>query len=191
MSLAFADESVRIISIQPMYLLGATIFEDEFDSNIGKLCELKKPSAPKLHWREMGRSAQALSLQVIAGANAVTVVIIAAPVNPRKQERARRKCMEALLPILEKDGIDELIMESRNDVLDARDREMVSAMKAKGLLNSIMVNHRRGETDPRLWFPDLVLGAYGDIFSESDCPKQWVEAWTDVEKKTILHVIEP
>ena len=189
MKIAYADESVRAMGEPSMYLLGATVFQGDCTVEIDDLLRQKSPGAPKMHWREMGRGAQARSLCTVAKADATTTVIIASPINTRKQERARRKCMETLFPLLEGLDVGKLVMESRNPIQDARDIEMVDIMKSKGLLKSLMVDHVRGEREPRLWFPDLVLGAYGDVLCEDELPKSWVQAWEDVEKRTDLHVI--
>ena len=91
----------------------------------------------------------------------------------------RRKCLEALLPNLENKGVDKLVMESHNPVQDARDVQLADIMKSVGYVRSIKVSHARGELEPRLWFPDLVLGAYGDAICEDRLPTAWKKAWED------------
>ena len=189
MGVAYIDESVRLTGPQPMYLLGATLFADGSSEDVERLAKQKVPGASKMHWREMGRKAQTKSLKAVASTDAITTVVIATPVNPRKQERSRRKCMEALLPILENQGVHSAIMESRNPIQDARDIKMVDIMRSNGSLADFSVEHMRGEVEPRLWYPDLVLGAYGDMLCEDALPLAWVKAWESVEKKTVLHVI--
>lgn len=92
-----------------------------------------------MHWREMGRGSQAKSLRTVANTDAMTTVVIVVLINQRKQERARRKCLGALLPNLENKGIDKLVIESRNPVQDARDVQLADIMKSVGYVRSISV----------------------------------------------------
>ena len=191
MDTAYVDESMRLTGEQPMYLLGATVFANDPKDGVAKLLKQKSPGAPKMHWREMGRGAQAKSLRTVADTDAFTTVVIATPMIPRRQERARRKCVETLFPKLEAMGVHNVIMESRNTIQDARDIQMVDIMKSGGSLKSLALSHVRGELEPRLWYPDLVLGAYGDMLAEETLPNKWVNAWKDVEAKTTLLVVTP
>jgi hypothetical protein len=75
--------------------------------------------------------------------------------------------------------VDKLVMESHNPVQDARDVQLADIMKSVGYVHSIKVSHARGELEPRLWFPDLVLGAYGDAICEDRLPAAWKKAWED------------
>ena len=119
-----------------------------------------------------------------------TSIIVAAPMNIHKQERARRKCLESLLPVLERDGVDRLVMESRNELADRRDVELASALRSRRLVSMLRIEHARGELDPRLWYPDLVLGAFGDALCDNGQPDDWLTAWRKVERRIHFDVEE-
>ena len=91
--------------------------------------------------------------------------------------------------MLEESGIDRAVMESRNPIQDSRDIQMVNIMKSGGILKALNLCHVRGELEPRLWFPDLILGAYGDVLTGDSLPKAWIDALESVEDKTVFHVI--
>ena len=189
MCLAFADESMRSTN-QSIYMIGATIFHDDAEASLSELVSQKPRNARKLHWRELGRKAQAGVLQTVAEAPATTTVIIAAPMNLHRQERARRKCLEALRPLLEAESVETLVIESRNDAADRRDIDMVSVLRSQKRIDIIRIEHRKGASEPRLWFPDIVLGAYGDVLCGDELPGDWMDAWHRAEEKTVLETVD-
>lgn len=191
MCVAFSDESMRSMPGEPMYLVGATIFHASAENSTSSLVALKPSGAKKLHWRELGREVQAQALDIVAEAPVTTSIIIATPMNIHKQERARRKCLELLLPALERDGIHRLVMESRNELADRRDVELVSALRSRKLVSSVRIEHVRGEFDPRLWYPDLVLGAFGDELCDVGQPDDWLAAWQRAEQSVHFDIVEP
>ena len=129
-------------------------------------------------------------MRALANIPALTTVVVGAPMNPRKQERARRKCLEAMIDILVDQGVEELVLEARDSRLDQRDVQLVDAMKSKhkGLVFSI--RHKRGFEDPKLWVPDQILGAYGDRLCLADLDTDWLCAWRSLEPKTRFEAIE-
>lgn len=112
MGIAYADESMRTLDGESMYLLGATLFDND-DQSMDSLVRLKVKGAPKLHWRELGSATQVTVMKVISSITALTTVVVGTPMNPHKQERARRKCREAMIGILIEQGVEELVLESR------------------------------------------------------------------------------
>ena len=82
-----------------MYLVAATMLPEH--ASLAQIEGLLPKGAAKLHWRDLGIKAQRESLQAIASLDSRSTIVVAAPINPHKQERARRKCLETLLPLLE------------------------------------------------------------------------------------------
>ena len=93
--------------------------------------------------------------------------------NMRKQERARRKCLELLLPLLEAAGVGMLVLESRNEVQNKRDRELVMSARRKHLITRIDLSHEPGEGQPMLWVPDQVVGALGAVEASGAAASEW------------------
>ena len=183
MGTAYADESMRTSGGESMYLLGATLFYDE-NPRLDALVRLKSMGAAKLHWRELGREAQVDVMSAIGGIAAMTTVVVGTPMNPHKQERARRKCLETMIGILIGQGVDELVLEARDSKLDRRDVQLMNAIKSKQRGLTFTIRHRRGSEDARLWIPDQVLGAYGDQLCFSEFGDEWLSAWRLLEAQT-------
>ena len=189
MGVAYADESMRTSGGESMYLLGATLFSND-EQNLDGLIKLKARGAAKLHWRELGRETQVDVMNVIGSIPALTTVVVGTPMNPHKQERARRKCLEAMIGILVDQGVEELVLEARDSRLDLRDVQLVDTIKSKQKGLSFSIHHVRGSEDPRLWVPDQVLGAYGDQLCLTELSDDWLEAWQQLEPRTRFEAID-
>ena len=109
-------------------------------------------------------------------------MVIAAPLSGKKQERARRKCLEALLPALESKGVHELVLENRDEAANRLDLNYVDYAKGSKLVSSIMITHRDAGTEPRLWIADQVLGAMGDYKTHTGDLAYWEKEWLALSK---------
>ena len=101
--------------------------------------------------RELGSSVQIRVMDALADIPSMTTVVIGVPMNPHKQERARRKCLEAMIEILVEDGVNKLVLESRGSALDLRDIRPVGSVKSRVRGISLTVCHAKGTDEPRLW----------------------------------------
>ena len=177
LKIAYGDESVRVSSTPPLYLLAATVLADEGSHGLEALEKLVPKGAKKLHWRDMTNRLQSRSLAQISSMEQTTTIVVASPLDKIKQERARRKCLARLLVCLEETGVEKLVLESRKDELDKRDRDCLLYLRRSNAIWGIDIEHVPGDEDPRLWLPDQILGAYGDVLSESGHFKKWVDKW--------------
>lgn len=171
---AFADESVRVTANPPIYLIAATIIPENAD--LSPLEAILPHGATKLHWRDLGRRAQRESLSRIKGIGSRSTIVIASPIDPKKQERARRKDLEALLPLLEAEGVSRMVMEKRFPAADERDAAHFRALRRRGFISSIELHFADPSTEHRLWVPDQVLGAWGEDFAGNGS-QSWKHEW--------------
>lgn len=182
-TVAYVDESMRTFDGEATYYLCAVIDRGIGEVAVQKLRSLVPREARKLHWREMGVSLQGDSLKLVGSFAMDVIVVSGRPINPRKQERARRKCLEVLLPLLGSAGVGRVVMESRSDALDKRDREMAVNLIRKGWLGSVVLAHMRGSDEPRLWVPDQILGAQGHVDAKGAAHEDWAFEWRRLEKR--------
>ena len=164
------------------------MLNDEHASALASLQNLKPKNAKKLHWRELNPRAQRKSLEIISDLDAASIIILGAPLINTKQERARRKCLEALLAVLENKGVGKLVLESRDGSLDKRDIDLLLSSRRSKKIKTIDLHHAPGAGEPRLYIPDQILGAFGDIRTNGDNVKKWEDKWHDLEKK--ISVVE-
>ena len=104
------------------------------------------------------------AIDAISGLGLTHVIVAAIPLGDwNTAERARRKCLETLLPVLEREySADRLVLERRDKAQDARDIRFIDALRSRRFIDSIRVDLVAGAADARLWLPDQLLGSYGD-----------------------------
>ncbi|MBR3225610.1 MAG: hypothetical protein IKF78_09825 [Atopobiaceae bacterium] len=182
-TVAYVDESMRTFDGETTYYLCAVVDRAVDEVAIQRLRSLLPKGAKKLHWRQMGVSLQGDSLKLLGSLAMNAIVVSGRPINPRKQERARRKCLEVLLPLLGSAGAGRVVMESRGDALDKRDREMAVSLIRRGWLGNVRLAHMRGDDEPRLWLPDQILGAQGHVDAKGGAHEDWAFEWRRLEKR--------
>lgn len=173
----WGDESVRVICDPPVYLLAASYCPDGGELDASALEAMRPKGAHKLHWQDMGDKSKLEVMETVAGIGAQHTIVVGCRMAPNKQERARRKCPELLLPHLESLGVDRYVLESRGRAKDKDDVALLLSLRAKGMCRGIDLAHEEGYRDSRLWVPDQVLGAYGDMRSGVGVGDKFRRAW--------------
>lgn len=88
-----------------------------------------------------------------------SLVAVAAPIDPRRQERARRKCLERLLWELTELGTRDVLLESRQERRDVHDRKAIAAAQQRGAIPAdLRYSFGRPDQEPLLWLADAVAG---------------------------------
>ena len=167
----------------PMYLIGACICSLREEHIREILDPLKPVKASKLHWRDMTSSEKQRSITTINTLGLTQIVVIGLPLAGRA-ERARRKCMEVLLPILETRGVNNLVCESRDEHQDVLDFQFIQALRSRRIITPrLRVDFVSGRSDARLWIPDQILGAIGDQQQRGE------QMYDELNRIVELHVI--
>lgn len=167
---AWGDESIRTAQIPPRYYLAASFYPSTPHNELDQLIRIKPKNAEKLHWMDMNRHLRMNSIRALSDIGMLHTVVVGVGLRGRKQERARRKCLEVLLPLLEARGIEHLTLESRGNFNDKKDVDMLINLRRSGALSFIDLDHAKGKDDPHLWVPDQLLGAFGDRERLSETP---------------------
>lgn len=156
---AWVDESVHVD--HGLYVLAAAVADPTVCPGHREVlrAHVRSPRR-RLHWKDEERSDRLRLVQSLTMLDLAHVVAIASPLDPRRQERARRKCIERLLMHLSEDGVSQVWLESRGAAQDNRDRTMVAAIRSSGVsLGSVHVAFALPQAEPMLWIPDAVAGA--------------------------------
>ncbi|MFD1716347.1 hypothetical protein [Georgenia deserti] len=120
---------------------------------------VRRPRA-RLHWRDEEDADRLRISQTVGACDLTNVVVVGTPVDPKRQERARRKCTERLFHELHSIGVTRVFMETRTQALNARDVQMIEAMRgAQSIPRALRVEFARPLEEPMLWIPDAVAGA--------------------------------
>jgi hypothetical protein len=159
---AWVDESIQAPrGEQPgvYYLAAAVANPDECGSTREALRGLVRRRHGRLHWRDELPDQQEKIAVAIGAQDLAHVIVVGTPVDPRRQERARRLCMQRLLFELDQLGIVQVWLESRHDSLNRRDVVMLDALRSNGAISKVIrVDFGKPKDDPMLWVPDAVAG---------------------------------
>lgn len=90
------------------------------------------------------------------------VTFCCATSSPRKSEQARVRCLWNVLSHLRDRGVRTVVLESRQEHNDRKDRrEILAAQRAGVATPGLVYCHGRPKEEPLLWLPDAVVGAVG------------------------------
>jgi hypothetical protein len=156
---AYVDESLRVRS--KVYVLAAVIVTDrDADRHRETLRGLLYRGQERLHWRDESQRRRGQLIEAVCGLGNTGAVVIATGMAPRRQERARRKCIERLLAELVGRGIASVVFERRHRELDARDRAMIAALRhQQALPAAFRAAWQPPAGEPLLWLADIAAGA--------------------------------
>ncbi|WP_322762835.1 hypothetical protein [Frankia sp. Cr2] len=156
------DESLRLrVGETGLYILAAAVADVSSCPPIrDSLRSLLGRRQQRLHWRDEDAPRRRKVVSLVAGADLVAVVVVGAPVDRRKQERARRICMERLMYELGEMSVARVLLESRTSSLNSKDLAMVEALRGSRIMpTGLYVGHASPLAEPMLWIADAVAGA--------------------------------
>jgi hypothetical protein len=160
---AWVDESMRAArdGREGLYLLAAVVADPLACEAIrDTLRALLLRGAQRLHWRDETADRRLKIASAIGAQDVAHVVVVGAPIDHRRQERARAICMERLLYELDRAGVRKVFLESRHEALNKRDIRLVDVLRIRGSISdAIMVSFARPRQEPMLWVSDAVAGA--------------------------------
>lgn len=174
---AWVDESIHIRGSalsEGIYLLAATVADPRVcDPAREALRSLLPGRASRLHWKDSdARSRRRIAL-VAAGLGVQHTVVIGAPLDARRQERARRLCMERLLHELGAVGVSCVWAESRTASLNRQDLRMIDALRSRHAVPpGLKLEFMLPSAEPMLWLPDIAAGAVG-LHRRNDDPRPY------------------
>ena len=116
---AYIDESLRVS--HGLYVLAAVIVADtEADQHRTALRALLLRGQLRLHWRDESTARRNQLISAMSALRHTGAIVIATDAASRRQERARRKCIERLLAQLASRAITTVVFERRHPDLDAQ-----------------------------------------------------------------------
>lgn len=155
---------------QGCYILAASLADpDDCEPIRDSLLRLRASRNGKLHWTDESPQRRRLIATAIAAFPLDHTVVLGAPLDARKQERARAQCLEQLLFDLGQRGVASAWVETRGPALDRADLKRVDAFRSRGVLpRDLHVGFGQPATEPMLWLPDILAGAVGVAVREGD-----------------------
>lgn len=164
---AWGDESMRFDIERPAYVFAAAIVGVDALDDIRDVMRPLRVAGNKLHWRDLDPRQRTSVVNAIAEIEALHVAVIATPMDPRRQERARAKCIQRMLAFLAEMGVGPVVLEQRTESLNARDQKLITRLRGtRSLPASLTVGFGQPSKEPLLWIPDIVAGAVGDELAD-------------------------
>lgn len=180
---AWVDESIQVRA--GSYILAAVVESDDgesLDRVRAAMRALVHRPRRRLHWRDESATDRRRIIAAVAALDVRAEVVVATGMDPKRQERARRKCLERLLHRLSLRHVEIVWIESRGPAGDQRDLAAVVALRTRGVIPDwLRVAHAQPLDEPMLWVPDAVAGVVGAIRRGE--PGQWAA----IEALVTLH----
>lgn len=166
-STAFVDESFRRCADgRGLFLLTAVAVPDDGQAAIERrLRRMVAPGQRRWHFRDESAAARRRFIVLLAeremsGVQALT--FCGSTPGQRKAEQARVRALWSLLAELPDLGVNRLVIESRQEHNDRKDRREILGAQRAGVADSDLVyRHGQPKLEPLLWLPDAIVGAIG------------------------------
>lgn len=159
---AYVDESMRAPrpDLSGVYVLAAAVLESaEVPDCRASMRALSPKPGTRLHWRDEPPQRRQTAVSVITDLCPLHVTVTGSPLDPHRQERARRLCLQQLLSELEHAGVERVWFDSRRQHQDRLDIEAIDAFRARRILGrTLRADHIRSADEPLLWIADVVAG---------------------------------
>jgi hypothetical protein len=122
------------------------------------------------HWHTEGPKAKERLVACLVELGAVAHVVVHYPTGRRKTEAARASTLREVVVQLVADGVDDLVIESRDRSGDRRDRGVIlDVLRDLGTPGAIAYTWRPKKADRLLWLADGVCGAVrGFLLDDGD-----------------------
>jgi hypothetical protein len=143
------------------YVVGAAVIVADEDEARAAVTGVFAGTARRrpFHWHEEGPTARRAIIDVLGELGAVAHICVHYPTGRRKLEAARAGALRAVVPKIVRDGASLLLIESRGDLEDRRDRAVIldalNALQRPGEL----AYQWRDKSESLLWLADGICGA--------------------------------
>jgi hypothetical protein len=157
---AFVDESARVAA-PGLYVVAGVIIPMDGLADVRSDVRAAVPHRQlRFHWRDEQEMRRREFVKHVAQLDLTSVVVAGSPLTANRQERARRHCLQRLLWELGERGVTEVVLESRDEPLNQRDRQVIEAGKrANRIRKGLRYSFARPKEEPLLWLPDALAGA--------------------------------
>ncbi|SPL91093.1 unnamed protein product [[Actinomadura] parvosata subsp. kistnae] len=156
-----------------MYLMAAVLVAPhQADHYRAELRGLLLHRQLRLHWHDENDKRRTQLIEAVAGLQPTGIIILGTGLDPKRQERARRKCMECLLWELGDHHVVDVLFERRDSLLDGRDRKLIVALQGRHAMPPrLRLSWSDPVLEPLLWLPDIIAGA--KVLAERGDPRFW------------------
>jgi hypothetical protein len=156
---AYVDESMRP-GPGGLYLLAAVLVVPQEMGRAREAAQgLLSPRQPRFHWHSETELQRRRMLERVAELGCVVLGYMC-PAVTRRNDRPRALCLNRMLWDLRERGVHELVIESRQEHNDSKDRLTIMRAKKAGAAPAALTSaFARPVEEPLLWLADAMAGA--------------------------------
>lgn len=178
------DESTPESARGIHYVIGAAVLLEpaQREEVRERLLKLMEGRQTPFHWKREGVQKRGRMIELIGDLEVGVFATVHHPVARARQEVARRQSLETLVPTLVREGVSELVIESRGPQ-DAKDRQALVELGHAGLCPADIQYSFDAKTEPLVWLPDAVAG----LLSEAETRK--ADGWI-AELQRVVQIFE-
>lgn len=156
---AYADESLRRAAGGMYVVADVVVHGGHEDVRLAvRACLLRRQ--PRFHWRDESEAQRERMLAAFVDLSVAGRIYVHEPLERRGDVRARALCLNALLWDLWQGHVDGLVLESRQEHGDYRDRQTIAhAQRACRASPTLHYGFERPHEEPLLWLADAIAGA--------------------------------
>ena len=156
--LALVDEYI-LLPGHGCYLLACVVIPDDGRASIRRRVR-RAAVGTHFHWKDERDDARLRMLRVAAEQAVRLIVLACRPIVRRDHERARTQLLTGLLGELAAGTTLDLLIESRQEVNDLKDRKVIAAaVVARQISADLNYAHSGPDQEPLLWLADALAGA--------------------------------
>lgn len=156
--IAIVDESI-VIAGNGCYALSCVVIPIERKAAVRRTVRKATPGRI-FHWTNEGTAIRRAMLGVAAAEAAYLVTYVHRPALRRDHESIRAMLLATLLSDLAKNEVIELLIESRQEHNDLRDRRVIVNRQRSGVVSDELdYRHTGPRQEPLLWLADALAGA--------------------------------
>lgn len=135
------------------------------------------------HWKDEGVERRSEMINLLGELDLGVFAVVHRPVAAKRQTVARHESLRTLASMLCREGVDELLIESRG-TQDAEDRRTLVDAITSGTLPTDLSYAFACKDNALMWLPDAVAGVLGE--AESRKTDRWI---AELQRKaTILEI---
>lgn len=160
---AFVDESMRFsVAGAGLYLVTAAVVVETDRTGVeDRLRVAAGRRRHRIHWRNEAEAVRLKLLDTLAAQPLRGVTAVVEPTTPRRQERARSQAWWTLAWQIEHLGVNELVIEARQEQLNNRDHRTIATLRRAGIATRLHYRFGLPTEEPGLWAADVLAGAIG------------------------------
>jgi hypothetical protein len=166
------------------YVITAAILLNDRGETSRKLQEVTGPRSRPFHWSQEGSQTRTRMVDLLCELGVLAIPWVHYPTGRKQQESARQKLLSEATVQLLGDGVDELIIETRDapgkgwTSQDARDEQTLrDTLRSLGLGPEALSWSWQPKSEPLLWACDAICGAVREfLLGDSEAFEQLVRA---------------